>query len=81
MIPGVSFPERCPEYTRSVSVTSVDTAITITARYDSSNQEDEILDVKVLEVGESYTFGEKSEDMGTWQKVRQILSVRYEEYG
>merc|ERR1711892_443801 len=55
-----------PKYTRSV---------TITARYGASKEEDETEEVKELGEGETHTFEEKSEDMGSWQNVRKIISI------
>ena len=65
-----------PKYARSVTVTAEDTDITITARYGASKEEDETEVVKELKEGETHTFEEKSEDMGTWQMVRKILSLK-----
>eukprot|EP00092_Neocalanus_flemingeri_P091894 GFUD01116586.1.p1 GENE.GFUD01116586.1~~GFUD01116586.1.p1 ORF type:complete len:151 (+),score=49.63 GFUD01116586.1:25-477(+) len=65
-----------PKYTRSVTVTAEDTDITITVRYGASKEEDEIVVVKEIGEGESHTFEEKSEDMGSWQNVRKILSIK-----
>eukprot|EP00091_Calanus_sinicus_P008778 TRINITY_DN2099_c0_g1_i10.p1 TRINITY_DN2099_c0_g1~~TRINITY_DN2099_c0_g1_i10.p1 ORF type:complete len:110 (+),score=44.90 TRINITY_DN2099_c0_g1_i10:187-516(+) len=65
-----------PKYTRSVTVTAEDTPITITVRYGASKEEDEIVEVIELGEGETHAFEEKSEDMGSWQNVRKIISVR-----
>eukprot|EP00092_Neocalanus_flemingeri_P014838 GFUD01016019.1.p1 GENE.GFUD01016019.1~~GFUD01016019.1.p1 ORF type:complete len:108 (+),score=42.29 GFUD01016019.1:111-434(+) len=65
-----------PKYTKSVTVTAHDTAITVSARYGSSKVEEETVVEVVLGHGESHTFEEKSEDMGSWQAVRKILSVK-----
>ena len=65
-----------PKYTRSVTVTAEDTAITITVRYGASKEEDEIVEVEEMGEGETHTFEEKSEDMGSWQNVRKIISIR-----
>ena len=65
-----------PKYTKTVTVTAHDTAITVSARYGSSKVEDETVVEVELGHGESHTFEEKSEDMGTWQAVRKILSVK-----
>merc|ERR1711936_153552 len=56
-----------PKYTKTVTVTAK----------DSSNKEGEETWVEVeLGPGESHTWEEKSEDMGTWQAVRKILTVK-----
>ena len=65
-----------PKYTKSVTVTAEDTDITITARYGASKEEDEVEVVKELKEGETHTFEEKSEDMGSYRSIMRILSVR-----
>ena len=65
-----------PKYTKSVTVTAEDTDITITARYGASKEEDEVEVVKEMKEGETHTFEEKSEDMGSYRSIMRILSVR-----
>ena len=69
-----------PRYTKTVTVTAHDTAITVSARYGSSKEEDETVVEVALGQGESHTFEEKTEDMGTWQAVRKILNIKYGKY-
>merc|ERR1711936_710494 len=65
-----------PKYTKTVTVTAEDKAITVTAKYSSNKEEEETLVEVELGPGETHTFKEKSEDMGTWQAVRKILSIK-----
>eukprot|EP00090_Calanus_glacialis_P001129 TRINITY_DN10793_c0_g1_i2.p1 TRINITY_DN10793_c0_g1~~TRINITY_DN10793_c0_g1_i2.p1 ORF type:complete len:108 (-),score=46.20 TRINITY_DN10793_c0_g1_i2:167-490(-) len=65
-----------PKYTKSVTVTAHDASIIVSARYASSKEEDEtVVEVEVGQ-GESHTFEEKTEDMGTWRAVRKILALK-----
>merc|ERR1712179_261415 len=63
------------QYTKTVTVTAHDTPVTITVRYSSNKEEETVVEVELAE-GESHTFEEKTEDMGSWQAVRKILSVK-----
>ena len=65
-----------PRYTRSVTVTASDTPLTITVRYAANKEGEEEVVVKEVGEGETVTFDEKSEDMGSWQQVRKVVSVR-----
>ena len=63
-----------PRYTKSVTVTAVDSNYTISALYSTNKEEEEQWDK--VEQGESHTFEKKIEDMGTWTAVRKILSIK-----
>merc|ERR1712107_104684 len=65
-----------PRYTKSVTVTSHGGKLTVAARFGSNREgaEDEVEVVK-LEAGGSHTFKERSEDMGSWQAVKKVLSI------
>ena len=67
-----------PKYTKTVTVTAHDTPANIIVRYASNKGEETEVEVELGE-GESHTFEEKTEDMGSWQAVRKILSVKYEQ--
>merc|ERR1712080_149011 len=70
------------EYTKSVTVTAQDGKVILTARF-GTNKEDEGEEEERVEVnqGESHTFKERSQDHGTRQSVRKVLSVRAENDG
>merc|ERR1712098_595166 len=71
-----------PKYTKSVTVTAQDGRVILTARF-GTNKEDEGEEEERVEVkqGESHTFKERSQDHGTWQSVRKVVSVRAETEG
>merc|ERR1719184_506786 len=51
--------------------------LTITAVYGATEDgHKEIQEVKKLEKGETHIFEEKSEDMGSWRMVREIISLK-----
>merc|ERR1711872_645842 len=64
-----------PKYTKTVTVTAHDTPATISVVYDSNKEDKTVVEVELAQ-GESHTFEEKTEDMGSWQAVRKILTVR-----
>ena len=65
-----------PRYTKSVTVTAVDSNYTICALYSTNKEEEEQWDKVELAQGESHTFEKKIEDMGTWTAVRKIISIK-----
>ena len=60
-----------PKYTKSVTVTAQDTAITVSAKYRTSKVEYKTEVEVELEHGESHTFEDKSEFL-----IRRILMVK-----
>jgi len=66
-----------PKYTKSVLVSAQGGAVIVIARFASGKEgsPEEEERVEVLE-GESHQFQERSEDMGSWQKVKEVLSIR-----
>ena len=55
----------------------MDGPVTITAVWGATDQgHKEIKEVKKLEKGETHIFEEKSEDMGSWRMVREIISLK-----
>merc|ERR1711962_1912629 len=71
-----------PKYTKSVTVTAQDGRFILTARF-GTNKEDEGEEEEKVEVkqGDSHTFKERSQDHGTWQSVRKVVSIRAETEG
>merc|ERR1712001_288473 len=72
---------RPPKYAKSVTVQAPDqgvTTIQVTAVYKGNKVEDEAVTVTLTENGQSHTFPEKTEDMGTWQAVRPIHLIKGE---
>jgi len=57
-------------------VTSNGGKLTVCARFGSNREgaEDEV-EVVELEAGGSHIFKERSEDMGSWQAVKKVLSI------
>ena len=68
-----------PRYTKSVTVTAVDSNYSISALYSTNKEEEEQWEKVELEQGQSHTFEKKTEDMGTWVAVRKILSIKYDQ--
>ena len=70
---------RPPKYTKSVTVQAPEngvTSIQVTAVYKGNQVENEVVTVTLTENGQSHTFAEKTEDMGTWTAVRPILLIK-----
>merc|ERR1712105_504897 len=65
----------CPRYVKSVTVTAHDTDITVSAHYTGHKGEYTVETVSLV-VGESHTFPEKIEDMGSWTAVCMIHTLR-----
>ena len=68
-----------PKYTKSVTVQAPESGVTsiqVTAVYKGNKAEDEIVTITLTENGQSHTFAEKTEDMGTWTAVRPILLIK-----
>ena len=68
-----------PKYAKSVTVTAPDDGVTyikVTAVYKGNKAEDEAVTITLIENGQSHTFPEKTEDMGTWTAVRPIHVVK-----
>ena len=68
-----------PKYAKSVTVTAPESGVTsieVTAVYKGNKAEDEAVSVTLTENGQSHTFPEKTEDMGTWTAVRPIHIVK-----
>ena len=70
---------RPPKYAKSVTVTAPDNgvaSIEVIAVYKGQKLEDESVSVTLTENGQSHTFPEKTEDMGTWTAVRPIHVIK-----
>ena len=68
-----------PKYAKSVTVTAPETGVSsieVTAVYKGNKAEDEAVSITLTENGQSHTFPEKTEDMGTWTAVRPIHIVK-----
>jgi len=65
----------CPQYVKSVSVTAHYAQVTVTARYQHPDGGDDILETVTLAVGETHTFPEKIQNMGTWDAVCPIHTL------
>merc|ERR1712112_728833 len=70
-----------PKYTKSVTVTAQDGKVILTARFGTNKEEEEEEERVEVNQGESHTFKERSQDHGTWQSVRKVVSVRAETEG
>merc|ERR1712114_94370 len=69
-----------PKYTKSVTVTAEDGKFILIARFGTNKEDEEEEEERVeVEQGESHTFKERSQDHGTWQSVRKVLSIRAED--
>merc|ERR1711973_870194 len=68
-----------PKYAKSVKITAHEKPVKVTATYDGvkEGQEDTKVE-KNLADGESHTFEEKSESMGSWTAFRKIKHLRVE---
>lgn len=60
-----------PNYTKSVTVVAKDGLVEVTATYEGQNGNEEV--TVTLEVDQSHTFPEKTEDMGSWTAVKKII--------
>merc|ERR1712098_844854 len=67
-----------PKYTRSVTATAEDGRGILIARFGTNKEDEEEEERVEVEQGESHTFKERSQDHGTWQSVRKVLSIRAE---
>ena len=66
-----------PKYTKSVKITAHDKPIKVVATYASPKEgQEDLLEEMTIVAGESHTFPEKSENMGTWNAVRKITHIR-----
>ena len=68
-----------PKYAKSVTVTAPESGVStieVTAVYKGNKAEDEAVSVTLTENGQSHTFPEKTEDMGTWTAVRPIHIIK-----
>ena len=70
-----------PKYAKSVTVQAPETgvnSIKVTAVYKGNQVKDESITVTLTEDGQSHTFPEKTEDMGTWFAVMPIHIIKGE---
>ena len=70
-----------PKYAKSITVKAPEdgvTAIKVTAVYKGNKVEDEHVTVTLTGNGQSHTFPEMTENMGTWTAVRPIHLIKGE---
>ena len=68
-----------PKYAKSVTVQAPENGVTLvqlTAIYKGNEKDDETVTVTLTKEGESHTFPEKTEDMGSWTAVRPIHVIK-----
>ena len=70
---------RPPKYAKSVTVQAPESdvsSVQVTAVYKGNQVEDESITITLTENGQSHTFPEKTEDMGSWTAVRPIHLIK-----
>ena len=68
-----------PKYAKSVTVQAPENGVSLvqlTAIYKGNEKDDETVTVTLTKDGESHTFPEKTEDMGSWTAVRPIHVIK-----